>query len=347
MKKLIHLSGVACLVLSGLLSPDLRAQVKEDCPDCIRDVLQPASLLLFPEFCNAPGQDTLLTITSADCFICLDANAPPEVIVEIVYISGDPDDGCLEQNLNLPLTPCDTITVLTSAHTSFRQGYAYAFAKNLAGEAIKFDQLTGNQIVLDGFRNLDWSVNAVGFKAGRDLADGALTDLDEDRVRDLNGEEYVEAPDRIIVPRFLGQDPFPNFFASHRSTLTLISLTGAQFDTTVDFAIWNDNEECFSTQVEFRCWTKRFLADISMATTQRFLKSTNHDPMEIDGWRQRETGWLYLDGRIADSTADVVIDPAVYAVLVEERAGQRTADLPWEEGCRDNGALLPLGIFAD
>jgi hypothetical protein len=347
MKKTIRLlAGVAGLLLSGLLSQDLRAQ--DNCP-CIRDSLSPSSLLLFPEFCNRPGADTLLTITNANCFACVSGNnLPAEVIVEVVYID---EDTCLEQNFNFPLTPCDTVTLLTSAQTSFQRGYVYAFAKNSAGQAIKFDHLVGQEIILDAFRNLDWSVNAVGFTAGRrgqNLPDGALTDVDSDGVRDLDNVEYIAAPERIIIPRFLGQDPWPNFFAHYRSTLTFINLSGGvQFTTIVDLSIWNDSEECFSRQWQFDCWDKQFLADISPAFTQRFLASTNDDPFEIVGWPQREAGWIFIDGRNAFSTAENIHDPAIYAMLVEERSGWRVADLPWEEGCQENGDLLPIGILGD
>ena len=346
MKKAIRLLlGATALLMSGILSPSAQAQA---CP-CLRDSLSPSSLILFPEFCNRPGQDTLLTITNANCFACVGgANPPAEVIVELIYIN---EEDCLEENFSFALTPCDTVTILTSAQTSFHRGYAYAFAKNLQGQAIKFDHLVGNEIVLDGFRNLQWSVNAVGFAAGRrgqGLLDGALTDVDGDNVRDLDNLEYIAAPERIVIPRFLGQDPFPNFFANYRSTLTFINLSGgAQFDAIVDMAIYNDSEECFSRQWQFNCWDKQYLADISPAFTQRFLASSNNDPLEIVGWQGREAGWIFLDGRNAFSSVENIQDPAIYALLVEERFGRLAADLPWEEGCQENGDLLPLGILGD
>ena len=318
--------------------------VTTGCP-CVRDPRSPSSLLLFPEFNNNLGRNTLVSITNANCFTCSNQNLPTEVIVEVVFIN---KDTCLEDNFNIPLTPCDTFTFLTSRQTNFRQGYLYAFAKDLQGRPIKFDNLVGQEIMMDGFRNLEWSVNAAGFAAGRDLADGALTNLDGDNVRDLDGLEYIEAPERIIIPRFLGQDPFPFFFADYRSTLTFIALSGgAQFSTIVDLAIWNDSEECFSDQHQFDCWDKQFLADISPAFTEGFLDASNNDPLEIVGWNTRESGWLYLNGRTAFSGVEQIQDPAIYALLVEEKGGRRVADLPWEEGCQDNGDLVPTGILGD
>jgi hypothetical protein len=334
------LMTVAAILVGASFGPGLRAQ---ECP-CIRDQLSPASLLLFPEFCNQNGFDTLFTITNANCFNCTnDIGMPAEVIVELVYID---KNTCLENNVNLPLTPCDTVTLLTKAQTSLQQGYAYAFAKDLQGRAISFNHLVGQEILLDGFRNLEWSVNAVGFRAIPE--EGDLTNLDGDDVRDLDNVEYIAAPERLIVPRFLGQDYDPRFFATYKSTLTFINLSGGvQFRTLVDLSIWNDSEECFSRQWEFRCWDKQFLADISSAFTQRFLATTNHDPNEIAGWTGREAGWLYVDGRNAFSSAESINDPAVYVLLIEDKGNYRVADLPWEEGCQENGDLLPTGIFGD
>lgn len=312
------------------------------CPDCIREPRSPSSLLLFPEFNNELGRDTLVTITNASCNTCSNQFPTPQVTVEVVFIN---EETCLEDNFNIPMTDCDTYTFLTKRKTNFRRGYLYAFAKQ-NGQAVKYDHLTGQQVIVDGFRNLDWSVNATGFRAGLQLDEGDPTDLANFGVRDLDGLEYYEAPDKIIVPRFLGQSDNPFFFGEYRSTLTLIALSGgAAFETIVDFGIWNDSEECFSAQREFFCWDKEYLSVIAPAFRESFLDSTNNDPNEIVGWTSKEAGWFYVDGRIANRIAGgggVIVDPAIYAILVEERSGYRVADLPWEYECQDNGALVPL-----
>jgi len=333
--------------IAGTLAVTVRyyvcATVTNGCP-CVRDPRSPSSLLLFPEFCNDFGRDTLVTITNANCFTCsTDNNLPAEVIVEVVFID---KDTCLEDNFNIPLTPCDTYTFMTRSRTNLRQGYIYAFAKNTAGQAISFNHLVGQEVLLDGFRNMDWSINASGFRAIP--PEGEVTDIDNDNIRDLDNLEYIAAPERIIIPRFLGQDPFPFFFADYRSTLTFIALSGgAQFSTIVDISIWNDSEECFSDQHQFRCWDKQFLADISPAFRESFLDATNDDPQEIIGWNDKEAGWIYINGRSAFSGIEQINNPAIYALLIEEKSGRLVADLPWEEGCQDNGDLLPLGILGD
>ena len=71
---------------------------------CVRvDRNKPASLLLWPEFDNRPGQTTLVTITNTNGSFTNGA-----VRVEFRYIDGTT---CLETNRTAALTPNDTLTV--------------------------------------------------------------------------------------------------------------------------------------------------------------------------------------------------------------------------------------------
>jgi hypothetical protein len=303
-------------------------------PNCMRNGRSPASLLLFPEFDNRFGKNTLLTLTNTDTNMASDP-----VSVELWYIN---EADCLKSDYTVTLTPGDTITLLTrTQHPAETRGYVFAFAKS-GGAPVSNNVLIGQQVYLDGlgFGSLDWSVNAVGFKAVP--ARGMPTDIDMDGNKDLDGIEYEEAPDRIHIPRFLGQDGLSN------STMTFINLSGGvQFTTILDFAIYNDNEVMFSRQYQFYCWDKVRLTDISNVFTNSFLQSTNDDPNEILGATGQEAGWFTFEGLNAFSTITNINDPAVYGVLVEDRFGERVADLPWDEGCQDNGSLLPAGPLGD
>jgi hypothetical protein len=159
------------------------------------------------------------------------------------------------------------------------------------------------------------------------------------------------APDVILIPRFLGQGgnrPEAIGVGAH-SRLILIGLTGGQeFTTRVDFLIYNDNEEVFSSEHEFFCWEKPYLLDISGVFANNFLRNwTNDDPDEILGATQLESGWMRIDGAVATSTAISIADPAFYAVLVEHIGSYGAADLPFEFCSQDNGDLLATGIFGD
>jgi len=118
---------------------------KTPCPEC-GDVNRrtPGSLLLYPEFDNRSGQITLVTVTNTNC-----DGIDGGIDVEFVYIArfgqGHTDVPCLETNRTRHLTPCDTITLWTTAdNPNYEQGYLYVFAKHAAtGQAVVFNHLIG------------------------------------------------------------------------------------------------------------------------------------------------------------------------------------------------------------
>jgi hypothetical protein len=334
------------------------AQVKISPPsaNCDRNRRQCASLLLFPEFDNHQQALTLATITMG----CCDYPTGPTK-VEVRFIN---KDNCLEANTTFTLTPCDTISFYTSTvNPNMVQGYFYAYAKNMTptpnnptGTPIVFNHLIGDELIINGITALDYGMNAVAFKAyganADDQADNTPNDDDGDGIRDLNGKdspnpEYDEAPDKICIPRFLGQDVAGGTTFAN-SQIILINLSGGRaFTTTIDISGFNDNEEPFSAQYTFYCWAKPFLRDFAAPTLQSYLLGTNQNPNEILGLNE-ESGWLTLNGLVANSSGpESIADPAIYAVLIEELEGHWAADLPFECCSQTNGALLPTSIFGD
>jgi hypothetical protein len=339
--------STATPVLFDLTISPLGVQPPGECPVGVRT---PASLLVFPEFDNRTAGLTLLSVTNTDC----DTSELPgsggtlsagTTDVEYVYIGrygpGEQVLPCLEVNRTRRLTPCDTLSLITSADNPTQsQGYVYAFAKDpLTGRATVHNALIGNALVINGIEALSYSYNPYAYLGIG--AEGSATDVDGDGLRDLNGIEYSCSPDHILIPRFLGQGP------EFSSDLVLVNLTGGRdFTAVVNFLGYNDNEEVFSAQEDFVCWDKVRLEDISGAFTQSFLEQTNHNPLEILGANDVEAGWFRLDGLVSFSTAAAIDDPAILALLVE-RAGRHVADLPFEEGSQLNGDLVLQGIFPD
>ncbi len=303
--------------------------------DCVAsNRRQPGSLLLFPEFDNVSGQVTVLTTTNV---------GDEEVDVEFVYI--DAED-CQEFNRTETFTGHDTLTLITNFHNPGMEiGYVYAFAKGPAsGEPVVHNGLIGQVMRIDGIISFEYSVDAVSFEG---LGDGTKTDLDDDGVRDLDGDEYTMAPGSILVPRFIGQHvTMPEDQLSH---LILIGLTGGpHFTTTVDFLIYNDNEESFSSEYTFFCWDKPNLLDISMLFENEFLKmNTDHASDEVLGADHIETGWFRVDGAVASSVAHSIPDPAIYAVLIDRVGARGASDLPFELCSQDNGDLVAQGLHGD
>jgi len=312
------------------------------CPECHEiNRRTPGSLLLFPEFDNRRGQVTLVTVTNTNC-----DSLEGSVDLEFVYIGrygpAHQDLPCPETNRTRHLTPCDTITLWTNAdNPNYTQGYLYVFAKNSqTGKAIVFNHLIGEEFFLSPNDQLDDSVSALVFHAFGEQR--ANTDLDGDGIRDLDGREYDEAPDELLIPRFLGQDDVFN------SRLILIGLSGGTaFTTTVAFQVYNDNEEMSSAEYSFYCWADPRLVEINGVFTQDYLVNTNHDSDEIVGANMHESGWFRVDGLLAQSTAAEIVDPAIYAVLVERAGSYSVVDLPWELCTQSNGDLLPVSLFGD
>jgi hypothetical protein len=315
----------------------------------------PGSLLLYPEFDNRPGDLTMLTVTNTNTGVDNPDGGNGTVKVEFVYIGryglGGTSLNCLEFNRTETLTANDTLSVITRVHNPQQeQGYVYAFAKNpVTGEAMSFNYLIGNVLTLESLTLIEYSMNPVVFKAIP--AAGADTDLDNDNIRDLDGVEYEPVPDEILIPRFIGTgSPNGGDGTTYNSQLILIGLSGGTaFDTIVDFWIYNDNEEAFSAQYQFRCWDRVFLTQINNVFTQDFLhNSTNDAANEIIGANTVESGWMRVFGGTAFSSAEQILDPAIYAVLIERIGNVGAADLPFESvETQANGDLLPVGIFGD
>ncbi len=287
----------------------------------------PGSLLIFPEIDSRPGRLTFLTITNT-------SGAPGNIGVHFIYVD---ETTCLKADANALLTPYDTLTVVTGAHApSTQRGFCYAYAR-IGGTAVSHNHLAGSLMILDGTQSTEYGMNAMVFQAM--TAPGTNTDLDGDGIRDLNGIEYQAAPNRIAIPRFLGQFPAPAD-QSFGADLVFVGLTGTRFSTSVDFLIFNDNEEAFSGSFSFGCWARKPLLEISGAFGNAFLKNfTNQNPNEIIGMSQMESGWILLDGGVAVSPTTTVVDPAFLAVLVE-RGRLSSSSLPFTLGEQTNGGLL-------
>ncbi|MBL8860953.1 MAG: hypothetical protein JNK02_02995, partial [Planctomycetes bacterium] len=305
-----------------------------DACECVEiDRHRPGSLLLFPKYDNRTAQRTLLTVT----------NVHPSQTIDVHFVFRD-GATCLEFDYTRRLTPKDTITLLTSAvNPALNQGYVYAYAQSpTSGQPVVFNHLIGQALAIDGITTIEYALDAVSFEG---IGNGPLTptDVDGDGRRDLDGLEYAQAPDQILVPRFLGQTK------GSASEFVFVDLSGGpSFEVLVDYLLYNDNEEAFSGQYAFRCWSCITATSLSGSFTNQFLSGLpTNDPDEVRGWDVVETGWVRFDGRTAFSTFTAIDDPAIYVVLIERHGSYAAADLPYEYCSQDNGSLLPIGPLGD
>jgi hypothetical protein len=313
------------------------------------DTIEPGSLLVFSNFDNTRGELSLLTVTNTNS-----DSVNGSINVEFVYINAQ---NCQEFNRTRTLTPNDEISVVTKFdNPNMVKGYCYVFAKNkTTGHATSFNYLIGTELVFLAGTVGDhpigvgiYEYNPWTFKAIPPT--GSDTDVaPANGLRDLNGQEYQAGPDKLLFPRFLGTGG--PFFV--QEDLVLINLTGgAQFQATVDFLIYNDNEEVFSAQYTFQCWTRVHLSDINNVFDNDFLLTTNHAANEIPGTtttNANETGWFQINGLTASSTAAQFSDPEILGALIEGvqiiNLSIGGAYLPYTLGTQTNGSLLSHNLF--
>lgn len=278
---------------------------------------EPGSFLLFPEYDNRPGQATYLTVTNV--------STTSSIRIHFNYVDSAT---CLVTNRFATLTPRDTLTVLTSFHAPGSQrGYMWCYASSTtSGAAIDFDHLIGAALRIDGVDTNDYSLPPLTLQGVPGA--GLSTDVDGDGRRDLDGIEYESAPRTIYVPRFFGQGLARNQASS--DLVLLQPLGGPGVTTNTALLVYNDNEETFSGQYAFECWTRVPLLSISGAFAASFLAASNHDPDEVEGAPAIESGWFRVRGTTATGPGGTQSNPQIFGFLVERRPNS-AADLPYVE----------------
>lgn len=300
--------------------PALAASVTLAAPVCA-DALKPASFLLFAEFNNTPGNLTFLTLTNVNADLQSGA-----IDVHLVYIDAS---NCHPSDRIEHLTARDTDTFLASFHVpGIAKGYAYAYATDpILHKSIDFDYLIGTVLRVDAVNAVDYSFSALPFQALTGA--GNATDVNFNGRPDLDGVEYEKAHNHFFVPRFFGQSPPPIVRGQFQSELVLLQpLVNQGVTTTAGFLIYNDNEEVFSGQFAFQCWTRVPLLSISGAFAQTFLAATNQNPNEVGGAPFIESGWFDANGVTASSPQGNTPNPPLFGVLIEMKP-ESAADLPF------------------
>jgi hypothetical protein len=303
--------ALRALAAAAVLAPAVRAGGTE-----------PGSFLLFPEFDNRPGQATYFTITNVNS-----STTTGSVRVHLNYVDAAT---CQIVNRFELLTPRDTLTVVAAAHApGVERGYMWCYAQSTTGVPIDFDHLIGASLRVDGVAGLDWSISPLVLQGVPGA--GLPTDVNGNGRRDLDGSEYERAPRTIYVPRFTGQagEPLPRGTAASDVVL-LHPLAGPGVTTNTAWLVWNDNEEAFSLDFSFQCWTRRSLLSLSGVFGAGFLASTNHDPQEVVGNPLMETGWFQVRCTTATGPGGAVVTPYVFGFLAERRP-YSAADLPFVE----------------
>lgn len=252
-------------------------------PFASADGRKPGSLLIYPCFDSARGAGTVISVTNVDQNF--------SVLAHFIYI--DSEDW-REFNRFEPLTPRDNFTVRASTHVAgAKRGFLYVVALNELGNPDNLNILIGDEIVADSLGNFLYALDAIPFLH--------FGNADTDGVLSLNNVEYEAVRDKMYISSFLGQldttDLQPEI-SSIKSTLILVALVGSSdYETRLRFAVYNNNEQEFSTAHRFRCWDAVCLEDIDGVFRHDFLVTTSYDD-RVTGLPVT-TGWAEIDGKEA------------------------------------------------
>jgi len=269
---------------------------------------------------------------------------------QYVNVIPDPHDpliphGCIVSDRIEYLTPGDTLSVLTTCHNpSFgSEGYLVVVAEDPLLQPMTWSHnfLVGSELVINSVGGM-YSLNAIPFRSMQPSR--TATDRDGDDQCDFDGIEFEPLPDHLMIDSFL---------ALEQSSLTLLNLTGTlDFEATLAFDIWNDNEYSLSATVRMGCWIEEQLENLSPIFTYDFLKlNTPHDQAELDldcdGMSDIETGWVRIRGLQASSPGQTIPNPsllgAVTAGVTDKIDG---GHLLWESKAKQpNGDFYRYGTF--
>ncbi|MEZ5978434.1 MAG: hypothetical protein R3F34_09470 [Planctomycetota bacterium] len=309
-------------------------------PSALADGREPGSVLVYPvhrsELFN-PAVFNVVNVTNTN----RNGNGETDIHFQYVNVTATPG-GFLFANCTIAdrvetLTPADTLSVLTSCHNGAfgSEGYLVVSAMDpvLVDTYWSFNWLIGSEQIVSAGGGI-YSLNAIPFRSPQ--ANFADTDLDQDGRRDFDGQEYETIPDELYIDSYIG---------AIAGNIVLISLTGPEFLTHVEFIVFNDDEFQLSAQYDFACWANTPLSTISGYFTALGLATTPDDPTELDincdQIQEFDTGWAIVRPTFSLSiTSPNITNPAVLGALTNDAAPFMNARLMWESTTKqDNGSF--------
>ncbi len=278
---------------------------------------EPGSVLIYPVHRSggAAGFFTVVSVTNINLLpaTVLSLGGSTNVHFEYVNVAANPLNPFRPLNCAIfdrvePLTPADTLSVLTTCHNATfapgQEGYLVISAEDpsLFQTAWSHNDLLGSELVLSA-TGISFSIEAIALQSPKPA--GQATDVDGDGALDFDGVEYERLADKLYIDSFL---------AVAQSQLALINLTGTDQDTnTVLFSVWNDFEFPLSATLVFNCWFDQRLSAISTLFTNGFLAGTPNDPDELDincdGVDDFETGWATIQSLGVRQPGGLLISP--------------------------------------
>jgi hypothetical protein len=264
----------------------------------------PGSVLIYPVQRSGPEFFTIISVTNSNLLPSTPFNFGGSTNAHYEYVNTVPDPfqptiptTCVIFDRVEFLTPADTLSVVTKCHNATspqgQAGYLVVTAENPQAfdTPWKHDYLMGSALVVNASGGM-YSVGAIPFNAGANIADHGPTDSNGDDRLDFNDVEYQKVADIMYIDSFV---------ALAGSQLALVNLEGGPTARNLlSFRVWNDNEFQLSATKTMGCWFDVPLTTISTLFSANFLAiNTPNDPNELDincdNNDDLETGWASID----------------------------------------------------
>lgn len=176
MSKLFGVAAAALLVAGFICGPAYAAESAGS---------HPGSLLLFPFFSNEAGIDTFIRVTNTGPAL-VGFPGFTDVRVHFIFFYPVASPGSLPRCQRIssyqPLTPYDTLLTNSDYEApGTTRGYFIAKATTpafLGNSDIKWDNLVGDEIVVNTAEGWAWAINAIGILADQDAVVGAVVNTD-------------------------------------------------------------------------------------------------------------------------------------------------------------------------
>ena len=281
--------------------------------------LVPASLLVYPVIDSRSGFGTVIAVTNTNSnrtVVTTNNFRVGDVRVHFYYV----ESGTCQMNNRVELlTPNDMFAILATSHsTESIQGYLFTVAEDPeTGDPIDFDYLIGDEIVIDVGGNRSWALKAYGIKAlaaersqegdasnaGFLFTQATNNGGNNDQYMDFNGFEYQFLPHHAYIANFLQYST-----GVMETDLVLVAPFNGDTRVELNFLFYDNEEDVFSRDYHFTCWTTEDLDDISRVVTN--LGGTTS---EI------ESGWARIDGDWAIDilTGRMSQDPPILGAVMQ------------------------------
>jgi len=301
---------------------------------------EPASILIFPvvDARSGSGTGTVISVTNTNSDMTVSQTNnfhTGDVLVHYHYVDAMTSWRVFDRVEEL--TPNDTFCVFAGDHdVDMGCGYLYCIAEDMeTGAPINFNYLIGDEVLVNVSQNYLAGMAAIGIQAvatgsdvtntGHARTDSSTNGGDGDGKVDFDGHEYATWPDTLFIDSFLEQS------TGVTTTLTLLSSLGGDWETTVAYLFYNNEETSYSRNHKFNCWTQVTLEEISEVTG-----SLGGSTSEV------ASGWASMTGSTSVHTLTGARNnspPLLGAVVTQLTTPFTFAQLLHMQGSRSGGEL--------